>query len=68
MIIKANSGNGYLIDVIELSRKLGVSPNTIRDWCAYGRIPYLKVQKFLRFNPEDINKWLEEKRIDLKEH
>lgn len=66
MIIKANSGNGCLIDIIELSRSLGVAKNTLYDWCAFGRIPHIKLGKFLRFTADDINTWLADKKIDLK--
>ncbi len=61
------SDNIKLLNIKEVSEKLGVSKNTVYDWCAYGRIPHIKVGKFLRFNIEDINNWLTENKVKVKE-
>ena len=66
-MIKANSGNGCLMDITELSRSLGIAKTTLYDWCAFGRMPHLKVGKFLRFSENDINQWLSEKKVGNKD-
>ena len=58
---------GRLIDIGEVSRRLGVSKNTLYDWCAFGRIPYIKLGgKFVRFDPAEIGRWLESKKVAVQ--
>ncbi len=42
-----------LLDVIEASKRLSVSPNTIRKWVQLKRIPYVKIGTLVRFK-EDV--------------
>ncbi len=46
---------------------LGVSKNTLYDWCAVKKIPHIKLGKFLRFKAADIESWLEAKRVIAKQ-
>jgi excisionase family DNA binding protein len=52
-----------LIDVETLARHLGVSVHHVRRLVQERRIPHLKVGAFVRFNPQEIGIWLEERRI-----
>lgn len=56
-----------LIKIDELSSLLGVAKNTLYDWCAVKKIPYIKLGKFLRFDAQDIENWLRAKRIMTRE-
>ncbi len=67
-MIEATGGKGCLMDIKELSQKIGVSVNTIYDWCAFGRIPHNKLGKLLRFDPDKINKWLVETQGKYREN
>ena len=51
-----------LIDVQTLSSFLNVKPKTIYDWIHKDYIPYIKLGRLVRFNAEEIRKWLESKR------
>jgi excisionase family DNA binding protein len=52
-----------LIDVNELARRLCVSVHHVRRLVQERRIPYLKVGVFVRFDPSEVRKWLESRRI-----
>jgi excisionase family DNA binding protein len=56
-----------LIDIDDVSRMLLVSKNTLYDWCATGKIPYVKLGgKFLRFYSSEIAQWIEAKKVVVK--
>lgn len=57
-----------LIDITELSDRLGIPKNTLYDWAAFGRIPHLKIGKLLRFEPTAIEEWLVRHRMPFKEN
>ncbi|MFH0985548.1 MAG: helix-turn-helix domain-containing protein [Candidatus Omnitrophota bacterium] len=59
--------NQRLIEIDELSSMLGVSKNTLYDWCAVKKIPHIKLGKFLRFSAAEIEAWLQAKRVIAKE-
>ena len=58
--------NQRLIEIDELSAMLGVSKNTLYDWCAVKKIPHIKLGKFLRFNAAEIESWLQAKRVMIE--
>ena len=47
----------------QVAEFLGVSPATIRDWRQDGLIPYIKIKGCLRFDRDDIMKWLEKRKV-----
>ena len=49
-----------LLDVDEIAELLGVPKSWIYDRTRRGKIPHRKLGKYLRFDPEAIQKWLEE--------
>ena len=59
--------NQRLIEIDELSSMLGVSKNTLYDWCAVKKIPHIKLGKFLRFKSADIESWLQAKRVSIRD-
>ncbi len=51
-----------LLDVQQLSEMLNVKPKTIYDWTHKEKIPYYKLGGSLRFNLEEIQKWIKSKK------
>lgn len=47
----------------DLSTYLGRSTNTLRKDVMYERIPYIKIGRLIRFNPDAIALWLQEKQV-----
>lgn len=52
-----------LLDVAELAERLRVTERFVRRLVDERRIPFLKVGKFIRFDPEEISKWIDDKRV-----
>jgi len=50
------------LDVNQLSKMLNIKPKTIYDWVHKNSIPYVKLGKLLRFDENEIRRWLESKR------
>ena len=49
-----------LMSADELAAYLGQSPNTLKDWRYRGVGPrWLKVGKWVKYDPRDVDKWLE---------
>lgn len=46
---RGRSPKTRLVDIHEIAEFYGVSPETVYDWKRAGRIPFVKVGKFLRF-------------------
>jgi excisionase family DNA binding protein len=51
-----------LLNIDELAERLGVTTTHIRRLVAEKRLPYLKVGKFVRFDPAEITEWLDDAR------
>jgi len=49
-----------LLDVSGLAERLGVTERFVRRLVAERRVPFLKLGKFVRFDPRDIESWLAE--------
>ena len=47
-----------LLNVSQLSEILNIKTKTIYDWTHKGMIPYIKMGKLVRFNSDDIEKWV----------
>lgn len=54
-----------LLDTDELAEVLRVTPRHVRRLVAERRIPFLKVGRFVRFDPGELDIWLDEQRVDL---
>ena len=57
--IKSNSIFENLWTVIETANFLNVSDKTIYDWVHKRQIPFLKVNRLLRFRPSEVAEWLQ---------
>lgn len=51
-----------LLTIDQLADRLGVSTRHVRRLVAEKRVPYLKVGKFVRFDPAEIAEWLDHAR------
>lgn len=51
----------------ELCSLLKVKKQRVYEWVHLGRIPYIKVGRFLRFSRTQINEWLEANTFDIIE-
>lgn len=57
-----HSDHEPLMDLPAVARRLGVNERHIRRLVAERRIPYIKWGHLLRFDPPDIDRWLDEAR------
>lgn len=58
----ATTGRRGLIDVPALAVELGVTQRFIRRLVAEDRVPFLKIGKFVRFDPREIDEWVDDAR------
>jgi excisionase family DNA binding protein len=54
-----------LLDTDAVATVLGVTPRHIRRLVAERRIPFVKVGRFVRFDPGALNVWLDQQRVDV---
>lgn len=47
-----------LVDVKEIASMLNVKPSTLYQWAELGQIPCIKLNGALRFDLDDILKWI----------
>ncbi len=52
-----------LLSPQELSDVLSISIETVYAWTSQKRIPYIKMGRLVRFNADEVNKWLEKQRV-----
>ena len=52
-----------LIDIATAAHHLGVTPRHIRRLVAERRIPYLKVGHYVRFDPGELQAWLDQHKM-----
>ncbi len=52
-----------LLDTDQAAERLNVTPRFIRRLIAQRRIDYLKIGKFVRFHPAELDSWIEHQRI-----
>ena len=54
-----------LLDIDTAAKRLAVPERFMRRLVAERRIPYLKVGKYIRFDPADLDDWLADCRVDV---
>jgi excisionase family DNA binding protein len=60
-----NNGPEDLLTPEELCSLLKVKKQRVYEWVHLGRIPYIKVGRFLRFSRPDIEAWLKSNSSDI---
>lgn len=53
-----------LLDVSQVASRLRVTTRFVRRLVDERRIPFCKIGKFVRFNPDDIDAWIAARRVD----
>ena len=51
-----------LIDIGRVSEYLDVKVNTIYSWVTQRKIPYVKVGRLIKFDLQDINLWIAQRK------
>ena len=59
MLVVRPDDSRRVIDIETLALHLGDSIRHLRRLVAESRIPYIKVGHFIRFDPEQIQRWLD---------
>lgn len=54
-----------LLTIDQLAERLGITVRHVRRLVAEKRVPYLKVGKLVRLNPDEIKQWLASRRQGL---
>ena len=57
-VLEAPQATGFL-DVGTLAERLGVTPRFVRRLVQERRVPFLKIGKFVRFDPREIEGWID---------
>lgn len=52
-----------LMNITQLSEVINVKKKTIYDWTHKGLIPYIKIGRLVRFDINDIEKWLKHRKM-----
>jgi excisionase family DNA binding protein len=55
-----------LLDIIQLAEILNIKKKTIYEWVRQRKIPYIKLGGLIRFDPDEIEKWVGSKKVDKK--
>lgn len=50
------------LDIAALAERLLIKRSTLYAWAAQGTIPHLKLGRLLRFDPDEIDAWLQDQR------
>ena len=53
-----------LMNVEQVATRLAVTPRFVRRLVDERRIPFVKVGKFVRFDPVDVENWIEANRVE----
>jgi excisionase family DNA binding protein len=53
-----------LLDIHAVATALGITPRHVQRLVAERRIPFLKVGRFVRFDPAALHEWLEKRRVE----
>ena len=54
----------HYLDITTLAERLGIKRSTLYAWAEQGSIPYIKLGRLLRFDPDEIDRWLQAHRRD----
>ncbi len=55
-----------LLDVDGVAQALGVTNRHVRRLVAERRIPFFKVGKFVRFDPGELDVWLDQQPVEMR--
>ena len=55
-----------MMDINQLADKLGMSVSGVYTWVNQRKIPFVKIGHLIRFDSNDIDQWLEEKKVKTR--
>ncbi len=58
----------HLLTIKQLSERINFKIKTIYDWVHRERIPYFKIEGSLRFDYDEVSRWLKHKRHKPKKN
>ena len=63
-VLRERSGGSLpmLVDIETAARAFGISVRQMRRFVAEGRIPFVRVGHLIRFDPDELNEWLDARR------
>ena len=50
----------------QMAKLLGISKSTLYQWCEQRELPFFKVGGTLLFDEQEIEEWLEKKRVEVE--
>jgi len=53
-----------LIGLKEAAQKLRIAPLMLYGWCQMKKIPYFKIGRYLRFDENDLDRFISQQRIE----
>jgi excisionase family DNA binding protein len=59
-----SQGQRRLLDIGQLAARLDVTPRFVRRLVAERRIAFIKVGHYVRFDPNDVDAWIDHRRVD----
>jgi excisionase family DNA binding protein len=57
--------NTELMDVLSVSQYIGVKVNTVYAWVNSRKIPHIKLGRLLKFNRNEIDTWVQSKKVEV---
>ena len=54
----------HYLDITSLAERLGIKRSTLYTWAEQGSIPHLKLGRLVRFDSDEIDRWLQAHRCD----
>ena len=64
-IIYPANGEPMLWNVHQASEATSIPVNTLYGWVSQRKIPFVKVNGSLRFDPKDLKAWIDSQKVDL---
>ena len=55
-----------IMDIHQLAAELKISVSGIYQWVSQRKIPFVKIGRSVRFDSEEIQRWLAEKKRDVR--
>ena len=55
------------MDIAGVAERLGVRPKTIYAWVHMRQIPYVKMGRLVKFDPKDIDAWIQSRKVRMAE-
>ena len=57
--MKNSKSMKHYLDIVALAERLRIKRSTLYAWAEQGSIPHLKIRRLLRFDPDEIETWLQ---------